>query len=70
MRTAELEVQVALSKALQVDVSVDEPGPRPAAQPHDLRTPAGRHSSFGSDADDPTVDARRHLGLATSEESG
>ena len=65
----EVDGQLAVDQALEVDVRINQPWPGVAAQSHHLGLPAGRRPRLRPDRDDPAVE-RRHLRRASGEENG
>jgi hypothetical protein len=58
---------VAIREAFQVDVRVDQAGPRPAAQPDNFGAAPRRCPSALADGKDSPVDTRSNLRLAARE---
>ena len=64
----EIDRQLPVGQAFQVDVSVDQAGKRATAKADDLGAAARRRASLRPDRKDPAVRAGGHLWLTTHEE--
>ena len=63
----EIDGQLAVGQALEVDMRVDQARPHLAAQAHDLGLPPGRRARAWTDGED-ALPKGRHLGLASGEQ--
>ena len=59
---------MAAGEVLQVEVRIDQAGPRPPAQPNHASSTAGGRTRALPNRQDSSIDSRRHLGYASREQ--